>query len=370
MFKRVSRKRKRREEEAALGLNEEVKEALGLGDINTDSDESDESDDSSELESNSDADDEDIDSDSNGENPELHGEDDEESEEDSGDNLKGDEKLPTISKRALKKQARLQVIQKLRERKAKWKQKAAMVKEATTTIKSPSTRDHELPAVSTTPKSLKLSGKTSATTPKPSLEAVTKIHLDHAVRSPFGKSNQPKSAKPSKASKHIIPANAKPSESADLMDDPIAVSLVNALDSAYRNDDHVDGRREGSVTKPKPRSGDQPEGGAAAPALLSLSHSKSIHMSAESEVEVHKKQTASKAKKKNNRSSISTAVELDFAFKSRKSKDQTGTKPTKSVKALKGISNSDDNAVLVSELKSKSDSGQPRKKRRRRDIGN
>lgn len=48
MFKRLARKRKRREEEDALGLTEEMKEALGMGRIESDSDES-----SSEEDSNS-----------------------------------------------------------------------------------------------------------------------------------------------------------------------------------------------------------------------------------------------------------------------------------------------------------------------------
>ncbi|KAJ3849685.1 hypothetical protein EV368DRAFT_67238 [Lentinula lateritia] len=127
MFKRIARKRKRQEEEEALGLDEEVKEALGLGGVDSDSEESDGEESGSEENRDEDGKEE-------GESGEDEEEEEEEEEEgdssdvdegtedvDMEDDSESEEKPPTISKRALKKQARQQKIHKIRERHAIWR---------------------------------------------------------------------------------------------------------------------------------------------------------------------------------------------------------------------------------------------------------
>ncbi|KAJ3917313.1 hypothetical protein F5877DRAFT_68316 [Lentinula edodes] len=142
MFKRIERKRKRQEEEEALGLDEEVKEALGMGGVDSDSEESD--DEESGIEENGDENEEseEVEEEEEGDSSDV----DEEETEDVDMKIKDDsdseeEKPPTISKRALKKQARQQKIQKIRERHAIWKKgKLQVASKVSSTLKTtPST---------------------------------------------------------------------------------------------------------------------------------------------------------------------------------------------------------------------------------------
>ncbi|KAJ3770607.1 hypothetical protein FB446DRAFT_790361 [Lentinula raphanica] len=108
MFKRIARKRKRLEEEEALGIDEEMRKALGINAVNTDSDESesdsdqnDPDEDESEVSEQASADESDILDEEDEEDGEGQSQAEEEVSE-VGDMVDADEP-PAISKRALKK---------------------------------------------------------------------------------------------------------------------------------------------------------------------------------------------------------------------------------------------------------------------------
>ncbi|KAJ3807743.1 hypothetical protein F5876DRAFT_67874 [Lentinula aff. lateritia] len=179
MFKRIARKRKRQEEEEALGLDEEVKEALGLGGVDSDSEESDGEESGSEENR-----------DEDGKEEGESGEDEEEEEEEEGDSSdvdeggtevvdmeddsESEEKPPTISKRALKKQARQQKIHKIRERHAIWRKEKLQLQVASDSKVSSTLK--------TTPSTTSLS---SITAPHPHQHSVTTTTTTSPKSSPI-----------------------------------------------------------------------------------------------------------------------------------------------------------------------------------------
>ncbi|KAF8825353.1 hypothetical protein HHX47_DHR7000021 [Lentinula edodes] len=206
MFKRIERKRKRQEEEEALGLDEEVKEALGMGGVDSDSEESDDEESGSEENGDENEESEEVEEEEEGDSNDV----DEEETEDVDMKFKDDsdseeEKPPTISKRALKKQARQQKIQKIRERHAIWKkEKLQVASKVSSTLKT-----------------------TPSTTPRRQQRTVTTTTTTSSKSSPTIK-------------------------------DPVAASRVDAVDSAQNNNtgglEKENGARPKSQTQSKSKS--------------------------------------------------------------------------------------------------------------------
>ncbi|KAJ3834745.1 hypothetical protein EV361DRAFT_440396 [Lentinula raphanica] len=204
MFKRIARKRKRLEEEEALGIDEEMREALGINAVNTDSDESesdsdqnDPDEDESEVSEQASADESDILDEEDEEDGEGQSQAEEEVSE-VGDMVDADEP-PAISKRALKKQARQQQIQKLRERKQRWKRKVASTKSEAATISSP-TDEHPI---------VQISAKSH-----PGIAAVSSLRSPASSQSRTSKSSKPNSSSDSSVrNKSIAPRSQSKSRS-------------------------------------------------------------------------------------------------------------------------------------------------------------
>ncbi|KAH7871642.1 uncharacterized protein C8R40DRAFT_1174429 [Lentinula edodes] len=214
MFKRIERKRKRQEEEEALGLDEEVKEALGMGGVDSDSEESDDEESGSEENGDEIEESEEVEEVEEGDSNDV----DEEETEDVDMKIKDDseseeEKPPTISKRALKKQARQQKIQKIRERHAIWKQeKLQVASKVSSTLK-------------TTPSTSSFSSKN---TPRRHQRTVTTT------------------------------TTTTSSKSSPTIKDPVAASRVDAVDNAQNNNtgglEKENGARPKSQTQSKSKS--------------------------------------------------------------------------------------------------------------------
>ncbi|KAJ3993468.1 hypothetical protein F5050DRAFT_711271 [Lentinula boryana] len=322
MFKRISRKRIRREEEEALGLDEEVKEALGLTGVDSDSDESEQSDSDSNE-------DDGVHSGSSGESPEGDGEEeellveDDADIEDTGD--KDEEITPIISKRALKKQTRQQQIQRLRERKVKWKKTKLEV--ALT-----STRKHEPSIVSVSSEPPKLSP--TPTTPVKN----SKISTDLSIPGKPGRTNFSKPSKPST----LAPLSARGT------DNSIDTILVGALESAY-----------------KPQSRSQLEPIDAATAITSSS-SKGAHTLAKRQAQKKQDPMEVKARKKKGRKPGSNEdIEGFNREKGNAAKERMIEKDMKTKEAGKKGGKAQDHWPLS---ESGLDSGLPRKKKRRKVI--
>ncbi|GAW10524.1 hypothetical protein LENED_012803 [Lentinula edodes] len=256
MFKRIERKRKRQEEEEALGLDEEVKEALGMGGVDSDSEESDDEESGSEENGDENEESEEVEEEEEGDSSDVG----EEETEDVDMKIKDDseseeEKPPTISKRALKKQARQQKIQKIRERHAIWKkEKLQVASKVSSTLKT-----------------------TPSTTPRRQQRTVTTTTTTSSKSSPTIK-------------------------------DPVAASRVDAVDSAQNNNtgglEKENGARPKSQTQSKSKS--KPDAavthvkGKAALKSPSLSSAgKSVAGDADVRAEGKKKQAATRTSKLN-----------------------------------------------------------------------
>ncbi|KAJ3801221.1 hypothetical protein GGU11DRAFT_770335 [Lentinula aff. detonsa] len=325
MFKRISRKRIRREEEEALGLDEEVKEALGLTGVDSDSDESEQSDSDSNE-------DDGVHSGSGGESPEEDGEEEEllvgvdADIEDTGD--EDEEITPIISKRALKKQTRQQQIQRLRERKAKWKKTKSQV--ALT-----STRKHESSIVSVSSEPSKL----TLTPPTP--VKVSKISTDLSIPGKPGRTNSSKPSKPST----LTPLSARGA------DNSIDTILVGALESAYKQS----------------RSQLEPIDAAT---TITSSSSKGAHTLAKRQAQMKQDSMEVKVRnKKGQKPGSNKDIEGINREKANAAKEQMVKKDMKSKSVLKESSRKGGKAQDHPPLsESGLDSGPPRKKKRRKVI--
>ncbi|KAJ3732558.1 hypothetical protein DFJ43DRAFT_1039195 [Lentinula guzmanii] len=326
MFKRISRKRIRREEEEALGLDEEVKEALGLTGVDSDSDESEQSDSDSNE-------DDGVHSGSGGESAEEDGEEEEllvgvdADIEDTGD--EDEEITPIISKRALKKQTRQQQIQRLRERKAKWKKTKSQV--ALT-----STQKHESSVVSVSSEPSKL----PPTPPTP--VKVSKISTDLSIPGKPGRTNLSKPSKPST----LTPLSALGT------DDSIDTILVGALESAY---------------KPQPRSQVEPIDAAT---TITSSLSKGAHTLAKRQAQMKQDPMEVKVRKKiGQKPGPNKDIEGINREKANAAKEQMVKKDMKTKSVLKETSKKGGKAQdHPPPSESGLNSGPPRKKKRRKVI--
>ncbi|KAJ3759065.1 hypothetical protein EV360DRAFT_69828 [Lentinula raphanica] len=188
MFKRIARKRKRLEEEEALGIDEEMREALGINAVNTDSDES---------ESDSDQNDPDEDESEVSEQTSADESDilDEEDEEDGEGQSQAEEEVSEVGDM----RARQQQIQKLRERTQRWKRKVASTKSEAATISSP-TDEHPI---------VQISAKSH-----PGISAVSSLRSPASSQSRTSKSSKPNSSSDSSVrNKSIAPRSQSKSRS-------------------------------------------------------------------------------------------------------------------------------------------------------------
>ncbi|KAJ3928665.1 MAG: hypothetical protein NXY57DRAFT_1020051 [Lentinula lateritia] len=243
MFKRIARKRKREEEDEALGLDEEVKEALGLGGVDWDEDsDSDESDGEEEEESDGEEEEEE-DGEEDGENEEEEEEETEDVDMDMKDDSDSEEKRPTISKRALKKQARQRKIRKIRDRHAIWKKEKIQVasKVSSTLETTPSTipRRHQGTLTTTTTTT---SSKSSPTIKDP--VAASRVDaVDSAQNNNTGGLERENGARPKSQSKF----KSKPDAAVTHVKDnaaPKSPLLLSSPDETVAGDVRAEGKKQ------------------------------------------------------------------------------------------------------------------------------